>query len=84
VDPAGLSLVRSYRVLAEEADLNVRSDKRKHPPHGLYGGGVGAPSMNTIDRSAGDVEVLPVLLTRTVPMRKGDLFHHGHGRWRRL
>ena len=71
----GLSLVRSYRVLAEEADLNVRSDKRKHPPHGLYGGCVGAPSMNTIHRS-GDVEVLPVLLTRTVPMRKGDLFHH--------
>jgi N-methylhydantoinase B len=72
----GLSLVRSYRVLAEEADLNVRSDKRKHPPHGLYGGGEGAPSMNTIHHSAGDVEVLPVLLTRTVPMRKGDLFHH--------
>jgi N-methylhydantoinase B len=72
----GLSLVRSYRVLAEEADLNVRSDKRKHPPHGLYGGGVGAPSMNTIHRNSGNAEVLPVLLTRTVPMRKGDLFHH--------
>jgi N-methylhydantoinase B len=68
--------VRSYRVLAEEADLNVRSDKRKHPPHGLCGGRVGAPSMNTIYRSDGASEVLPVLLTRTVPMRKGDLFHH--------
>jgi N-methylhydantoinase B len=72
----GLSLVRSYRVLADEADLNVRSDKRKHPPHGLRGGGPGAPSMNTLHRRDGDVEVLPVLLTRTVPMRKGDLFHH--------
>jgi N-methylhydantoinase B len=72
----GLSLVRSYRVLAEEADLNVRSDKRKHPPHGLYGGGVGAPSMNTVHRNSGNAEVLPVLLTRTVPMRRGDLFHH--------
>ena len=72
----GLSLVRSYRVLAEEADLNVRSDKRKHPPHGLYGGGAGAPSMNRVHRGDGTTEVLPVLLTRTVPMRKGDLFHH--------
>ena len=73
----GLSLVRSYRVLAEEADLNVRSDKRKHPPHGLYGGGAGRRSMNTDpSRQAGDAETLPVLLTRTVPMRKGDLFHH--------
>ena len=63
-------------MLAEEADLNVRSDKRKHPPHGLCGGGVGAPSMNTIHRSDGASEVLPVLPTRTVPMRKGDLFCH--------
>jgi len=72
----GLSLVRSYRVLAEEADLNVRSDKRKHPPHGLYGGGAGAGSMNRVHRDKGAAETLPVLLTRTVPMRKGDLFHH--------
>jgi N-methylhydantoinase B len=72
----GLSLVRSYRVLAEEAGLNVRSDKRKHPPHGLYGGGAGAASMNRVHRGNGVSETLPVLLTRTVPMRKGDLFHH--------
>ena len=32
--------------------------------------------MNTIHRNSGNAEVLPVLLTRTVPMRKGDLFHH--------
>jgi N-methylhydantoinase B len=72
----GLSLMRSYRILAEEADLNVRSDKRKHPPHGLCGGGTGAPSMNRVYRSDGTSEVLPVLLTRTVTLCKGDLFHH--------
>jgi N-methylhydantoinase B len=32
--------------------------------------------MNRVHRSDGTAEVLPVLLTRTVPMRKGDLFHH--------
>jgi N-methylhydantoinase B len=72
----GLSLVRSYRLLAEDADLNVRSDKRRHPPHGLFGGGQGGPSINTIHRGDGRIETLPVLLTRTVAMRKGDLFHH--------
>jgi N-methylhydantoinase B len=68
--------VRSYRLLAEDADLNVRSDKRRHPPHGLFGGGQGRPSLNTIHRGDGRIETLPVLLTRTVAMRKGDLFHH--------
>jgi N-methylhydantoinase B len=72
----GLSLVRSYRLLAEDADLNVRSDKRRHPPHGLFGGGQGGPSINTIHRGDGRIETLPVLLTRTVAMREGDLFHH--------
>jgi len=72
----GLSLVRSYRLLAEDADLNVRSDKRRHPPHGLFGGGQGGPSINTLYRADGRIETLPVLLTRTVAMRKGDLFHH--------
>ena len=32
--------------------------------------------MNRLHRSEGASETLPVLLTRTVPMRKGDLFHH--------
>jgi N-methylhydantoinase B len=54
----------------------VRSDKRRHPPHGLFGGGQGGPSINTIHRGDGRIETLPVLLMRTVAMRKGDLFHH--------
>ena len=32
--------------------------------------------MNRVHRGNGTTETLPVLLTRTVPMRKGDLFHH--------
>src|SRR5262249_1645098 len=42
----------------------------------LFGGGQGGPSLNTIHRGDGSIETLPVLLTRTVAMRKGDLFHH--------
>ena len=34
----GLGLVREYEILSDEAILNVRSDKRRFPPHGLFGG----------------------------------------------
>lgn len=71
----GLSLVREYRILAEEADLNVRSDKRKHPPHGLFGGQSGAPSWNVVRGAQGE-RVLPVLLTAPVALRRGDVFRH--------
>jgi len=72
----GLSLVRAYRILAEEAELNVRSDKRKHPPHGLFGGRPGAPSRHVVRGADGRERVLPVLLTKPEPVRRGDLFHH--------
>jgi N-methylhydantoinase B len=81
----GLSLVRDYRVLAEEAELNVRSDKRAHPPHGLAGGAPGAPSINVLSEPGANDRVLPVLLTEPVAVRRGALFHHamagggGHG-----
>ena len=34
----GLSQVRDFHILADEATLQVRSDRRKFPPYGLYGG----------------------------------------------
>ena len=71
----GLSLVREYRLLAEEADLNIRSDKRSHPPHGLYGGGEGAPSWNLVNPGTED-RVLPVLLIEPAPLKKNDVFRH--------
>ena len=46
------------------------------PRTGSTAAGAGAPSMNRVHRGDGTCEMLPVLLTRTVPMRKGDLFHH--------
>jgi len=71
----GLAIERNYRVLSERALLNVRSDKRAFPPHGLYGGEEGEPSMNIL-RSGDDAQVLPVLLSEPVPMKKGDIFCH--------
>jgi len=71
----GLSLRRDYRLLAESAILQVRSDKRRFPPHGLFGGGTGTPSLNILNP---DIEnrMLPVMITEPVALRRNDLFVH--------
>ena len=71
----GLSLVREYEVLSDEAILNVRSDKRTHPPHGLFGGKTGSPSWNYVNPGRSD-RVLPVLMTEVEKLRKGDVYRH--------
>jgi len=71
----GLAIRRDYRVLCETANLNVRSDKRRFPPHGLEGGAEGNPSMNRILSDTGE-RVLPVLLDSPVRMKRGDVFSH--------
>lgn len=72
----GLAIRRDYRNLADSAWLNVRSDKRRFRPHGLFGGELGAPSMNTIIRASGEEEMLPVLLNEPIKLNKGDVFSH--------
>ncbi len=68
-----LSEVRSVRCLADEALLQLRSDKRAHPPFGLQGGASGAPSYNILNPGDGQ----RVLTTMgTAPMRRGDLIRH--------
>lgn len=49
----GLGLVRQYRLLADQAVLQLRADRTLHAPYGLSGGQSGAPSRNFIDRGAG-------------------------------
>ena len=71
----GLSLVREYEVLSDEAILNVRSDKRTHPPHGLFGGKPGSPSWNYVNPGRSD-RILPVLMTEVEKLKKGDVYRH--------
>ncbi len=71
----GMALRREYRVLSDKALLNVRSDKRAFPPHGLDGGAPGKPSMNKILFGTSEA-VLPVLLSEPVLLRKGEIFSH--------
>lgn len=72
----GMAIKRSYRVLSDKATLNVRSDKRDHPPHGLFGGDSGKPSMSVVQRAGGKQEILPVMLKEPIQLFKNDVFVH--------
>src|SRR5271163_4362975 len=77
----GAPFRREYKLLAEEAILQVRSDRRDFRPYGLYGGGPGKPSMNYLNP---DENVTPLPSKLTMNMKKGDLFRHevaGAGGW---
>jgi N-methylhydantoinase B len=61
----GLGLVRQYRLLAEEAVLQIRADRRDHAPYGLFGGRSGSPARNVLNPNSMPEE-LPAKVTRDV------------------
>jgi N-methylhydantoinase B len=69
----GLGIRRSYRILAPEALLQLRSDRVAFRPSGLDGGEAGGPSRNTIEVD-GDVRPIPAKVTMSVP--QGALIVH--------
>lgn len=69
----GLGLVRQYRLLAEDAVLQLRADRSHIPPYGLFGGGAAAPSLNILDPD-GEARALPSKVTRT--MSAGEVIRH--------
>ena len=71
----GLALVREYESLHDGALLNVRSDKRDYPPHGLFNGKEGKPSQNVLNPGRNS-QLLPVLMTEVEALNKGDVFRH--------
>jgi N-methylhydantoinase B len=76
-----MSIRRDYKLLAEEAILQVRADRHDIPPYGLYGGQAGRPAHNVLNPGSGAKE-LPGKLTMT--MKRGDVFRHeqpGPGGW---
>src|SRR6266581_4576183 len=77
----GAPFRREYKLLAPEAILQVRSDRRDFRPFGLYGGGPGRPSMNYLNP---DRDPAPLPSKLTMNMKQGDLFRHevaGAGGW---
>lgn len=69
----GLGLVRQYRLLAEEAVLQLRADRVRHAPFGLRGGGSGARSRNILNP---DTEARELPGKVTMRMVKGDVIRH--------
>jgi N-methylhydantoinase B len=77
----GVPYRRDYRFLEEEGTLQVRSDRRRFRPYGLYGGRPGKPSLNVLNPSTENRE-LPSKLTMEI--RRGDVLRHelaGGGGW---
>ncbi len=65
---------RDYRLLEEEAVLQVRSDRRDFRPYGLYGGYPGKPSLNFINPTGQNDH--PVTAKLTMTMKRGDVLRH--------
>lgn len=72
----GVAIIRDYRILDDDVLLSVRSDKRSHPPHGLFSGDDGAPSMNIVNPGEATQRILPVLMVEPISLSRGDLFRH--------
>jgi N-methylhydantoinase B len=72
----GVGLVRQYRLLAEEAILQPRSDRHKHKPYGLAGGGGASGNRNILNPNRNARE-LPSKVTMT--MLRGDVIRPEQG-----
>ena len=78
----GLAIERVWRCLTPRTSLIVRSDRAKHPPYGLAGGGPGGLSANLLLRTDGSKEVLPPMFS--IEIEAGDVYEHrtaGGGGW---
>jgi N-methylhydantoinase B len=78
----GMSARREYRFVEDEAVLQVRADRERFLPYGLYGGRPGTPSSNVLKPSGGEPRALTAKVTTT--LKRGDVFRHdqpGPGGW---
>ena len=77
----GLPYRRDFKLLEKEAVLQVRSDRRKIRPFGLYGGKPGQPSCNYLDPK-GNNQIMESKITMNI--HNGTVYRHelaGGGGW---
>jgi N-methylhydantoinase B len=67
-----MGIVRQYRFLAEETAVQVRSDRFKSRPWGLFGGGEGAAARAFLNPGTPGEEALPSKFVRK--FKAGDVF----------
>ena len=68
----GLGIVREFRVLAEEATFQLRSDRTNFRPWGVEGGKPGTPTQNWLNPDTPEAQELPGKHLMT--LKKGDLY----------
>ena len=69
----GLGMVRDWKMLADEAYVNLRSDRFKHSAPGLHGAGDALPSSAFLNPGTDSERALPSKVSR-LQMGKGDVF----------
>ena len=77
----GAPYFRDYRFTEREAILQVRSDRARFRPYGLYGGMPGQPSANYLNPQDNNQKLTS---KPTMIIQKGDVFRHelaGGGGW---
>ena len=77
----GAPYCREYRFTETEGVLQIRADRQRFKPYGLYGGYPGEPSVNIWDPD-GSSTIMPPKFTEIV--KKGEIFRHevaGAGGW---
>lgn len=72
----GMAFERAFRLRAGQAVFTTRSDRRRHRPFGLAGGGAGAASRNLLTGADGSTAELPTMPMQSYAMAAGDCFHH--------
>jgi N-methylhydantoinase B len=70
----GLSLVREYRYLAGTGTLQIRADRVRFAPYGLFGGNPGGRSGNWLDPYGGNVGLAAKVKGR--PLARGEVVRH--------
>ncbi|MED6310727.1 MAG: hydantoinase B/oxoprolinase family protein [Pseudomonadota bacterium] len=77
----GAPYYRDYRFTEKEAVLQVRSDRARFRPYGLYGGMPGQPSANYLNPDGNNQKLTS---KPTMMIQEGDVFRHelaGGGGW---
>jgi 5-oxoprolinase (ATP-hydrolysing)/N-methylhydantoinase A len=77
----GLAIERTWRTLADGATLQVRSDRQRHAPYGLYGGLPGRESANELSNGDGAKDYPPMF---SITIANGTVYRHrmaGGGGW---
>ena len=69
----GLAVEREWEMLAPEANFTFRSDRRKFPPYGLFGGKSGQSSWNIMNPDD-ESRVLPTKIN--IRFKQGEVFRH--------